>query len=190
MDIFSKLKRMVQEPKIYALTVDSDRGQTLYLGAHFSLEDAFAAARERMEMIIPHGPEETLSIDLWNTLSARQAIAQLMDPAWANELVPTQEKRDLSPEERSRAAAVANGDLPSSMAALLTSFSTNKAGEEKKITLTINDHILSVKETKNLLMKKLIDSESISQAEKLKSLLGPNSLKYVLKEIQKKKGII
>lgn len=196
--MFSKLKRMVKEPKIYALIVESEHGQALHLGVHFSLEEAYAVARARMETLIPHRPGQAMNIDLWNTLSARQVIAQLMDPAWANELVPGGEKKELSPEEKERIAAVNNGDLPQEIGALLTSFSTNQAADEKPpeviekkdvVLSTVNDHVKEIKKKKNLLMKKLIDDGSISQAEKLKSFLGTNSFKYVLRAIEKKNKV-
>ena len=44
MDIISNLKREIMEPKVFAVMVRSENAQALYLGVHFSLEEAYSSA--------------------------------------------------------------------------------------------------------------------------------------------------
>lgn len=189
-DVFSKIKRTVTEPKIYAVLVESSRGQVLHLGVHHSLDEAYAAARGRIEMLSPHNPAEAIDVDLWNSMPARQAIAQLMDPSWANELVKLPEGAPENPVDIHLATVnqgqIVTGNFPPMLQKLLERPRAVQPIATPKATPTISDHIKDIKTKKNELMKKLIDDGSISQVEKLKSLLGPYSRRYVLRAIEKK----
>ena len=193
MDIFTKLKRTVTEPKIYAVMVESARGQVLHLGVHFSLEEAYSAARQRMEVLAPHSQGEAMDIDLWNTIPARQAIAQLMDPSWANELVKLPEGAPENPVDSHLAPVnqgqIVAGNFPPMLQKLLERPGAVQPIATPTTIPTISDHIKDIKTKKNELMKKLIDDGSISQVEKLKSLLGPYSRRYVLRAIEKKNNL-
>jgi hypothetical protein len=160
MDIFTHLKRMVAEPKVYALTVESSQGQVLYLGVHFSLEEAHVAARDQLESFAPFALKgDTVSIDLWNIMPARQVIAQLIDPSKISVKSPMSDM--MSATKR-----------------------VEKNDHQRKITAI--DQIEEMKETKNNLMKKLIEDADISQVEKAKKLIGTSSYRYVVKAIEKK----
>jgi hypothetical protein len=178
---------MVSEPKIYAVLVESARGQVLHLGVHFSLEEAYAAARVRMESLTPHSKGEAMDIDLWNTMPARQAIAQLMDPSWANELVKLPESNGETPvDSRVQTGPVEQVD-PQKLSSMLDSLFLKPATEEKQpAETTINDYVQGIKTKKNALMKKLIQDGDVAQVEKFKSVLGPYSRRYVLKQIENK----
>jgi hypothetical protein len=156
MDIFSNLNRMVLEPKVFAIVVKSPSGQAVHIGVHFSLEDAYAAASRKMETLPAYKPGEPIDIDLWNSLSARQVVAQLVNPLKIDELLKKEE------------TAI-----------------TVTASDQKTIHV-LKDFIQDMKETKSDLMKKLIEDGNVEQVEKLKNLIDPYSRKYILKEIKKK----
>lgn len=190
MDILSKIKRLVLEPKIYAVLVRSVRGQVLHLGTHFSLEEAYAHARKRMEDLVPHKPGEAMDIELWNSMPARQAIAQITDPTKIDEVMKevTSIQQVITP--------IANGavfdmsELPPIIEELLKNSSPKSITQVKHPVNdeipTLTDHIQDVKDSKNDLMQKLIDDADIAQVEKVATLLGAHSRRYVLKAIEKK----
>jgi hypothetical protein len=59
---------MTNEPKIYALLVGSIHGQILHLGIHLSLDEAYAAAKVKMSALGAHRPQDSVNLELWNTL--------------------------------------------------------------------------------------------------------------------------
>lgn len=186
------MKKTVLEPKVYALILKSKCGQSLHVGVHFTLEEAYGAARRRIEKLPGYKDGDAVDIDLWNTMPGRQAIVELMDPTHlsavhlevnANQEIPFDLKGN--PQE-------ALADMPEAVRNLLegvmagpeTFMETIMAGAEED---TIEDCVNDMKLVKNDLMKKLIAEANIEQADKLKGLLGSNSYRYVMSEIKKKK---
>jgi hypothetical protein len=190
MDI--SLKRAVLEPKIYALMVESARGQVLHLGVHFSLEEAYAAARQKMDVLAPPMQGEAIDIDLWNSMSARQVIAQLMDPAKANELIQSTLPEGTSKEPVDHAIigptfVVGNASggidkLPEMLKKLLE----KPEAVRPLVKTTIGEQVKDIKSKRNELMKRLIRDGDTARVEELKSVLGANSYRYVLKAIEKR----
>lgn len=201
LDILSKIKRMVLEPKIYALLVTSNRGQVIHLGVHFSLEEAYSAARQRMEMLTPHKPGEAMDIELWNMMPARQVIAQITDPMKIS-AIETPEGTPKTPTDNNVAPAQGAvviegyGKLPPILEALMNSANPEpepvkqQNGEQPLVAPTLTDHIQDVKESRNDLMKKLIEDGDLSAVEKVKSLLGSHSRRYVIKAIEERKSTL
>lgn len=192
MDI--SLKRAVLEPKIFALMVESARGQVLHLGVYFSLEEAYAAARQRMEILSPLALGEAADIDLWNSMSARQVIAQLMDPAKANELIQAlpegtpKEPVDNSIGGPTFVVGGGSGDI-SKFPELLQKLLKKPGAVAPLVNSTIREQVQDIKTKRNELMKMLIRDGDISRVEELKSVLGSNSYRYVLKAIEKKNKV-
>lgn len=84
--LLNKVRRLAQEPKVYSILVKTTAAQVLHIGVHYSLEEAYVAARERLLKIAPVPPGETAEVDLWNYMTARDAILMLCD----NSAVPKQ----------------------------------------------------------------------------------------------------
>ena len=59
---------MTNEPKIYALLVGSIHGEILHIGVHFSLDEAYAAAKVKISTLGAHRPQDSVNLELWNTL--------------------------------------------------------------------------------------------------------------------------
>lgn len=186
-DIFSNIKTKVCEPKIYSLLVTSAKGaQVLYLGIHFSLEDAYQAARAKAETQANHGPADAIDINLWNILTARQAIAQFVGQT--EPLVAEGKNAPLIDPQVQSGEKIMAGDydsLPQSVKDLLNNPNNEfNATEEKE--KTIDTYAEDMRNSKNDLMKKLIEQGNTEEVEKVKGLLGPHSRSYVLKAIKEK----
>jgi hypothetical protein len=204
MDISSKIKRTVLEPKVYALLVTSAKGQILHLGVHYSLEEAYSSARQRMEVLAPHDSREAVDIQLWNSMSARQVIACLTDPQKVNESNGVDAHRTITPMVNGAFLVEGTGELPPIIKALLDGPTTGPAfaspvfipevpetpevpeEAEQPVITTIDDHIQDVKDSKNDLIKKLIEEGDMAQVDKLKPLLGTYAHRLVLKEIKER----
>lgn len=62
---FEKLKRMVMDPKVYALVVKTNRMAILHVGVHYSLDEAFAAVKQRALNESKTKDLAKLDIDMW-----------------------------------------------------------------------------------------------------------------------------
>lgn len=212
MDLFSKLKKMVMEPKVYALFVRSIRGQVLHIGIHFSLEEAYAAARIRMEQLAPHKPGEAMDIDLWNVMPARECIAQFFDP---NKIIPDPKTTPADPPNPMApypgmpattmfspvpGMIVGQGPIPPEILKLLMSLGPTSippamgSGAPEPVPnagiqaqdITIKDYVQEMKDIKNEMLQKLVDNGSIEEVDKLGRLLSSHERKFVLKKIAEK----
>ena len=180
---------MVFEPKIYALVVTSEKGQVLHLGVHFSLEEAYAAARKRMESLVSHTVGEAMDIELWNTLPAREVLTQFTDPMYAADIVPLPEGTPKKPVDTTinEGEAISMELGPTGLPLLLEKLiNESTIGPSEKDTSTLHDHIKDLKKSKNHLMQKLISEGDITAVERVKGLLGNNSRKYIIDAILKK----
>jgi len=200
MDIFDKLKQMVMEPKVYTILVKSPRGQVLHLGVHFSLEEAYAVARRKLERLSPTTQiGEPMDIDMWNSIPARQLVSMIMDPQKTPELVempkeiPPPTEDAMFPQHEHNGAVFVSGeadfnDLPQIVKDIINGkIGASKPDAESKKEETVATRMTALKESKNALMKQLIETGDIAEVEKVKSILGSNSSRYVIKAIEKKK---
>lgn len=190
------IKKAVSEPKVFALMVESARGQVLHLGVHFSLEEAYAAARQRMDTLSPTFQGEAIDIDLWNSMSARQVIAQLMDPSKVSGLVQ-EALPEGTPGEPMDTNIItgptfivgdSRGDI-SKFPEMLQKLLKKPGAVRPLVHATVGEQVQDIKSKRNELMKKLISDGDVAQVEKLKSVLGSYSHRYVLKQIEKKNKI-
>lgn len=200
-DLISKLKRMVSEPKIFSLLVSSARGQILYMGVHFSLEEAYTSARKKMESFTEHRKGESIEIDLWNTIPARQAIAQIVEPIHLDSVFPAPAEATASdttnksghlplPEDQIQSPVQMVKELLN-LEDILDKDRIKGGGQtpsEKKYTAS--EQVRDVRKSKNDLMKKLIVDGDLDQVDKAKDVLGTSSVRYVKNAIAKKKEII
>jgi hypothetical protein len=187
-NIFSKIKKIVLEPKIYTILVSSSKGQILYLGMHYSLEEAYASARLKLETLSPHGPGDSIDIDLWNMVTVKQILLDSLDL----------EKEELVAQNiRSNSDAsniVGFNDLPPMIKELILNPSKDYKPIEVEIEIEeeesrgLEHYVKDLKESRNDLMKKLIDEGDVSKVEEFKTLLGSYARKYVLKAIKDKRS--
>ena len=187
------------EPKVFALLVKSPAGQILHIGAHFTLEEAYSVAVKKVEQLPTYNKGDMVDIDLWNTISAKQVMSQIFEPSGESDNEPNfsgtpsdliagsftkQEVQEFPPalQELLNRATVLSGDEMFNLLA-------GKMEEKKKDLSTepvMVDYIQHAKDARNDLMKKLIEDGNVEAVEKVKSLLGTTSRKYVLEEIEKK----
>lgn len=186
------IKKTVLEPKVYALIVKSKCGQALHIGIHFTLEEAYSSARKRVEKIPGYKEGDAVDIDLWNTMSGRQAIVELMDPTKLSAVsLGVNANQELPFVEIKGNPAEALEHMPEAVRNLLEDVMAGPEHFMEKIMAsgeqdTIEDCVNDMKLVKNDLMKKLIEEADVEKVGKLKSLLGPNSYRYVMGQIEKK----
>jgi hypothetical protein len=157
MDIISNLKREIMEPKVFALMVKSENAQALYLGVHFSLEEAYSSA---VRTLPGWKPGDNTDIDLWNGMPARLAVAYLMDSSKIVNMMHAGEEKTTNKKD-------------------------NTKSKDTTITST-SDFVKNIKDTKNDLIKKLIEDGDVDQVKSMKGLISSYSQKYILDEIEKK----
>lgn len=151
----------------------------LYLGVHFSLEEAYSVARMQMDDFVKHTPGEPMNIELWNNIPARQLMPQLMDPM----------KVEVStPLPIGISSDIPKSVTPSLVPNLMDAIPRLVGPVHPPRPISVKERVEEMRESKNELMKQLIDSGSLATLNKLRSFLGPNSSKYVLSEIAKKKA--
>jgi hypothetical protein len=191
-DFFPKLKRIISEPKIYSVLVSSAKGQILYLGTHFSLEEAYAAARMKLEALSPHGPGDAIDIDLWNMISSTQVLLNVLD---LKEMNGTKVEL-IDPNMRPAQEAVnieGFDNLPSVIKELILNPPENYKPIEVEIEINeeepkkLEHYVRDLRDSRNVLMKKLIENGDISKVEEFKTLLGSYAKRFVLKAIKDKK---
>lgn len=183
MDILSNIKKAVSEAKVYAVLVRSSRGAALHMGIHFSLDEAYASARARMQAMTQHNPNEAIDIELWNVMSARQVVAQFSDPSSVEEVLKTIQALSPSITEQSND----NGNPLPALFAPAVQQPKQEAPAPTKPQGTLRDSVQSVRESRNVLMKQLIAQGDLVLVDKFKELLGPHSSRYVKQAITKNK---
>jgi hypothetical protein len=182
MDI-SKLKKITIEPKLYSLLVKSDRGHALHMGVYFSLEEAYAGARKKMESLMGHRPDEGVDIDLWNSMEARDVISMVMenktpseDSKWGETESVTSGAFEILNADADISDAVLE-ELPEIIKSILDKKPKNKeqskeSVKEEPVSTTVNEEAGKMKQSKNKLMKKLIQEENTDAVERVRPLLG------------------
>lgn len=195
-EFLEKLNRMIMEPKVYALLVKSTRGQVLHMGVHFSLEEAYAAARVRMQTLAPHQVGEAMDIDLWNCMTVRECLIQFFDP---NKVIPDPATISADPPNpMTPKIIIGSGPMPPEVfQALLDAVGGSRtrgtppvSDAEAQTAPTIQDHVTEVKEAKNDLLQKLVETGDSSEVDKLGRVLTSYERKYVLKKIADKVPVI
>lgn len=182
-ELLSKLKRMITEPKVYSLIVTSERAQILYIGVHFSLEEAYGAARQKMEAFAGSRPGEAMDIDLWNTLTARSVLEQILE---SSETTP----KPAQPDPATEPMAILDDTPPFDLLNEILSQRAKERVQPMKKEHSVKEQAQDVRKTRNALMQKLIDDGDLEQIDKLKDVLGVASRRYVRDAIEKKRSII
>lgn len=185
----TQIKKTTLEPKMFALLVKSPAGQILHLGAHFTLDEAYSAATQKVKTLVTYKEGDMVDIDLWNSIPAKEAILMLMDPVEVNEFMKSESFGGM-PEDEFEGLPPLLQDLlrhavPISAKDLVHKLEEKSTPPESTKPI-ITDYVKHAKDAKNDLMKKLIEDGNIDAVEKVKSLLGTTSKKYVLEEINKK----
>jgi len=188
-ELFDKLKKMIAEPKVYALMVRSDRGSVLHLGVHFSLEEAYAAARTRMQSIATHKVGEAMDIDLWNCMPARECIVNFFDPS--KQVSKLEELSIDPPNTNDVGPKMLPNNRPQGQHRLVEALMALNGPLESLIPLTsyeqppmtLKDYFLDAKDAKNDLMQRLADIGGVSDVVKFGKVLTNNDRKYILRRI-------
>lgn len=178
LDIFSQLKKSVLEPKVYTVLVSSTHGVVLYMGIHFTLDEAYTAARIQIESLAKHESGESVDIDMWNSVSVRDIVSKIVDPSKVT--------LGIAKPMINKKRTVIAPELPFDLNKLIAP--KNELGVSKKPTIAelMND----VKKAKNGLLKKLIDDGSVEDVQKLhSSIITPYEKRYVIQRITGKKVV-
>lgn len=197
LDLLTKLKKMVVEPKVYSMLVKSVHASLLHVGVHFSWEDAYVAASKRLNTIAVHKTGEQIDVEYWNSMTVRDVIVQAFDP---NKVI--QDAKSILPDPPNPFAHIppvimGHGNIADLIKSLME-FGESKNSLPKLIKIpdmlldplppleTIQDHVDDVKGAKNELLNKLISTGDPLEVEKLGKLITTNEKKYVLKKIAEK----
>ena len=132
-----------------------------------------------MEAFTPHEKGDNIDIDLWNSLSAREVIVQLINPTHIDK---TFIEKDTNSPATSQSTL---GDLIKKELAtqVLKTFPEQKA-EQKN--LSVIDQVRDIKKAKNSLLQTLIDIGDINEITRVKGAITKNEKSYILKQIEKK----
>jgi len=159
--ITRKLKRIFTEPKVYALVLRTKAGAVLHLGVHYSLDDALDEAAITLgegSHIPGDGPE----IEMWTSLDGQTLMTEMLPDLG--------EKLSIAPE------------VPSVIGMM--------GGIKKKKTparkLKVTPKLLTKKEVKNELMKKLIAEGTVTDVKDIKGILSKAEKKLIIEKIMKR----
>lgn len=81
------IKKQVFEPRIFSLLVRTIRGEFLYIGVHFFLEEAYTAASIEVTTLLGAAPTDPVEICLWSSLPARDVMNQVLDPVKISDII-------------------------------------------------------------------------------------------------------
>lgn len=75
----SDIKRAFIPQKVYSLLVKSRKGSLIHIGVHYTLDEAYSAAKTAMTLLFGETTEH-VDMDLWTTLEADQVISSMVVP--------------------------------------------------------------------------------------------------------------
>lgn len=188
-DIFSKVNKMVIEPRVFTLIARSSNCEVLHLGVHFTLEDAFYAARKRVESLPGYKPGEQIDLDMWNSLSAREVLASLSTNNIASLAPLTQIDIPLN------TLTTLSNKLPQVIVTELFKNGRIIKPQQQKAPLqghketalsSLKKPVKNPKATKNELMSKMIKEGNPALVNEQKTALTDSEKAYVLGKIQEK----
>lgn len=193
---FKNIKREIVEPKIYAILVKSLRGFLLHVGVYFSLDDAYADAKEKLELSAPYEGTDLVIMETWNSMSLREAIFQSINPDKRGEwfvLTPDNIKNkdypaDL-PEEVIKALDIIKVQ-DSSPEELEEPEEVEEVEEVKEqhepMAVTSEDLLKEVHIVKDSLIKQIIENNDENTLIAADSIFTRSEKRYILHEIKKR----
>lgn len=158
-DPFSKLKRMIVEPKVYALVVKTNRMAILHVGVHHSLDEAFAAVKQRALSESGHKDVSKLNLDMWmwEVMPAPAVMKGFFGREFPAQFLLTKEM------------AIDLSDVPPST--IIEPLSTMEQAKQ-------------VYEMKNDLMKRIIDTKDLKAFEEAKTFLTKTEKEFIRAKIE------
>ena len=157
------LKKVLFEPKVFAVLAGSTHGDVLHIGVHFSLEEAYAAAKIKMQSMNPNALLDEVDMEMWNMMEIREIIARAFEP------------------DKSHIEQMVESLHPTPVGDIV-----NMAKPAVEPVISTDEYIKNLKDSKNTLMQKLIDDGDLEKVESAKGLLDAYSKRYVLKSIKEK----
>jgi hypothetical protein len=193
---FKNIKREIVEPKIYAILVKSLRGFLLHVGVYFSLDDAYADAKEKLELSAPYEGTDLVIMETWNSMSLREAIFQSINPDKRGEwfvLTPDNIKNkdypaDL-PEEVIKALDIikVQDSSPEELQEPEKVEVEVKAEEQHEpMAVTSEDLLKEVHIVKDSLIKQIIENNDENTLIAADSIFTRSEKRYILHEIKKR----
>jgi hypothetical protein len=82
------IKKTFVPQKVYSLLVKSRKGSLIHIGVHYTLDEAYDAAKAAMTLLFGESKDH-VDMDLWTTLEADQVISSMVIPGKENRLQRT-----------------------------------------------------------------------------------------------------
>lgn len=177
----SKIKKLTLEPRVYALLVKSAMGQVMHLGVHYSLDEAYGVARTQLEKLVQHAEGESVDIDMWHSIPARDMLPLLVDKSG---MIDHFQKKLPIVQEHAGTPDVPPADLLKTILERHLSTTQKFMGQKKpksKSPKRTEDAV------KNDLMRKLISDGDMDAVEKAKKSLSKTEIQFVVSQITKHK---
>ena len=162
-DLTGKFNKGTTESKIYALVVRSEFGESLYMGIHFSLDEAFKEARKDLDIIFKHSKDD-VSIDLWTYLDARKVLQGVLEPGV---VIP-----DFS-------------DLNKQYQAIKTKESAPTPKPQPPRKPTLQEMAKRMKDVKSSLMRQIIETGDEKTLDDMKRMFSNYEVRYMKDRIVK-----
>lgn len=158
-DLFTKIKRRLIEPKIFAIVVRTRSLSLLHVEVHYTLEDAFLAAKQKLYDSLPDDKKsEHIEMFLFNSLATQQFL-----PKFYGE----------------EATQIALAQKPSEAGATASEEEPPLSGEEL---------VSQVVEGKDALMRTIIDESNLSLLRSVRQFLTTNEIKFIKDQIKAKES--
>ena len=74
-------------PNVYSVYVKSLLGSVLHMGVYTNLEDAYGAAKDKLEASFPHRKGTAVDLDMWNILPVEELVPFVL-PAMKTSVKP------------------------------------------------------------------------------------------------------
>lgn len=200
-----RINQVTLEPYVYSILVMSGRNQVLHQGVYFSLDEAYWAARKRMEAFNAYKPGEAIDIILWHNIPVKEINDIATSPQAVvgtninnNENTLPVETNPFNPIGSFPIGAVPFDKLPKGLQEFISNMhKTTEAPdetpmidslEEQDKNTTVSEYAEVLKLAKNDLMRKLIEEGNVERIKEVSQSLTPYDKRYILKRIKEKNG--
>lgn len=173
-EIEGGVKKTDIDPKVYGLMIKSTFGSMIYMGVHYSLEDAFLYAKRKMASSLGEDlSQRNVTLDMWTI----QTAAEVLRPIFG---VQGMRAEDVTPQK------VTSANLPLSRiedyhddAEFEEVMLETMKPEERKSALM---HV--IKKEKNRLMKEFLSTKSVPSEKEIISLFSEEEMTMMKENVK------
>ena len=188
---FFGLKNKEIEPQVFAILVTSTQGNLLHLGVHYSLEEAYFTARERL-FNISKNKNLPVEIDLWNSAPLKNLVKQ--GKGETIEVLTTLNSTDSVSPPSVEVISVTPGQIPQAILDKIVELSsqntekiigTKDSSNKKEKEYTLEEQAELIREAKNIFIKNLVEAKI--EPEKIpQDILNNNEKTFISKKVSQK----